>query len=174
MIVSIIGTAGRGDDLKKLNLHVYGLMFRAFVVHLNPEDDLQSGGAAWGDHLGVLAYAGGWCRSLTLFLPAELDRERNQFYGSDDARVTNHYHLLFANALGIPNTIQHIVEVERMGARLIVEPGFKNRNGNVAKCQKLVAETFGRGSVPKDGGTKDTWDRSDAPEKIHIPIGSLR
>ena len=57
--LSIIGTAGRGDDFARLDLAVYDRMAdvaRSAVRRLageGPLPTLVSGGAAWADHLAV-------------------------------------------------------------------------------------------------------------------------
>jgi hypothetical protein len=60
--ISIIGTAGRGEDGDRLNLDVYTKMYRKakqLVDEIEPvveNQHLVSGGAAYADHLAVLLF----------------------------------------------------------------------------------------------------------------------
>lgn len=58
------------------------------------------------------------------------------------------------------DTFDELKRVTEMN-NVIVEyfNGFKARNSYVAKCNLLIALTFGK-DKPKDGGTSDTWNKS--------------
>lgn len=170
--VAVIGTAGRGLDGEKLSLDHLMRMYAQTLEHVAAEDDVVSGGAPYGDHVAVMLWLAGKCRSLTLYLPAEfgnLPPYGLRFQGHPDAKVINRYHLLFSQRCGI-DSFSHIDWARQAGARLVVVPGFKNRNMPVGDVDRLVAHTFATGAVPKDGGTRHTWNHSRATTKIHLPI----
>lgn len=176
MRVAVIGTAGRKGDADQLSWELYQRMVHATARHVSLEDDLQSGGAAYSDHIAVLLYLAGCARSLTLYLPERFDLHRACFGGpehSGDGSVANYYHRSFSRRIGVPNTMENIRDAVTKGAQIVVVPGFKARNIPVGECDKLVAFTFGRGDRPRDGGTLHTWEHSTAGTKIHIPIASL-
>jgi hypothetical protein len=67
-----------------------------------------------------------------------------------------------------------IAEAVRAGAKLVVVPGFRNRNIPVGDCDWLLAFTFESGPFPGGGGTRHCWNNSTAQQRLHIPIDSLR
>lgn len=196
---AIIGTAGRRDDAARLNADVYARMIDDARRRYNasPDYTLVSGGAAWADHLAVLLFLDGTAPKLTLHLPAEFRNGRfisRGFSNMDPARISTYYHSLFSKALG-RDTLAEISAAVEKGAQIVVTPGFKQRNSLVAQANVLVAYTFGQadretGSARtfvstdpgwrdpiaaglKDGGTADTWRKSTAGLKTHVPIASL-
>ncbi len=58
------------------------------------------------------------------------------------------------------------------GALLHVHKGFFVRNSEVAKCHLLIAFSWAAGSLPTEGGTLDTWEKSSA-QKFHISLKEL-
>lgn len=197
--IAIIGTAGRGEDGDRLNLDVYTKMYRKakeLVDEIEPvfeNQHLVSGGAAYADHLAVLL-AKNFGYPLTLHLPAEI---RMDYYAEvaefliqkssqfpNPASTANYYHKKFSEKIysysmtklqtGKPRTSFHDLFVVLMaGARTTISDGFHARNLLVAQSDVIIAFTFGEGDVPKDGGTKHTWDHAQTDRKIHVPIGSL-
>lgn len=152
-------------------------MCRKAAEFVDPEDDLQSGGAAWADHVAVVLFLAGRARSLTLYLPAEFDLASARFVETsrdrfDCGRIANHYHDLFTMRTGWRSMIM-IAEAVRTGAKLVVVPGFRNRNIPVGDCDWLLAFTFERAGFP-GGGTRHCWNNSTARQRLHIPIDSLR
>lgn len=174
MRVAIIGTAGRHNQHLRLSADTFERMCRKAAELVTPDCDLQSGGAAWADHVAVVLFLAGRARSLTLYLPCEFDLRSARFVeNARDGCTSNYYHDLFARRTGW-RSMAMISEAARLGAEIVVVPGFKSRNIPVGDCDRLVAFTFGKGSLPEDGGTRHCWDRSTAPDKIHTPIDSLR
>lgn len=183
--VAIIGTAGRREDAERLDLEVYDLMleaFRAEIAKLPRPWDLVSGGAAYADHCAVDLFLEGFADSLTLHLPAPFFVNGNRlgdsrFNGTGVAWwVANRYHTAFSNDLeseGHESSFHDIAAAITEGAKVHVHDGFHARNLFVGQVDVVLAATFGRGKVPKDGGTKHTWDRSPAPVKIHISLHDL-
>lgn len=178
MRVAIIGTAGRHNQHLRLSADIFERMCRRAAELVTPGDDLQSGGAAWADHVAVVLFLAGRARGLTLHLPCEFDLRSARFVEVsrdrfDCGRIANHYHDLFAARTGWRPMVM-IAEAARMGAKIVVVPGFKDRNIPVGDCDRLIAFTFGRGSFPEDGGTRHCWNNSTASQRLHLPIDSLR
>jgi hypothetical protein len=186
MHIGIIGTAGRRDDAPKMSMALYDAMRKRLdeLLHCVPvaERDLQSGGAAWADHLAVDVFNDKQAASLTLHFPAPFLRDTSlsgpAFAPTDAGRTANHYHQEFtAKFLGnstFPwNSLFDIDWALDEGAKHTVSDGSHARNFLVGQCDWRIAFTFGEGAVPKDGGTKHCWDHSLAPKKTHIPLGSL-
>lgn len=163
---------------------------------VSPGDDLVSGGAAVSDHLAVLLFLDGAARSLTLYLPEHFDLESRRFLERGQrscGAISNYYHRRFSERLhqsltderlepetgrnqsnmSAYNSLCHIRIAADFGARLVVVPGFFQRNIPVGRVDRLVAFTFGSGDAPADGGTAHTWRHSTATEKIHVSIGGL-
>lgn len=188
MRIAVIGTAGRRDDREKLSWALYGKAYNKLDAILSetglpPEQiHLVSGGAAWMDHEAVTLYLTGKASSLTIFGAAPWDAENSEWYDSgvrdfktNPGGTLNHYHRLFHEDTG-RNSLATLGRVFASGAKLIVKPGLHNRNRHVAtECDMAIALTFNDSTVPKDGGTKHTWDIAKSLEKqcIHIDLGSL-
>ena len=187
--MSIIGTAGRGDDRARLDRATYDRMTdvaRSAVRRLGATR-LVSGGAAWADHVAVRLALEGVVepRMLTLHMPAPF--ARGSFDASTrDGGTANHYHRLFSERLGI-RSLAEIADVVAAGAAVTTSPGFLARNALVAKGDAILAFTFG-GGTPwgitaggptttareaglKDGGTSHTFDRSRSVVKLHVTLG---
>ena len=180
-VVSIIGTAGRKADGERLTRGLYlGVMSRVVgeLERRLPAGGwcLQSGGAAWMDHIAVQLFLhDSRAASLILRLPASLSTicDGSVFNGmSTEGRISNFYHLKFMDKTGFKPREDIRQAIER-GAILTVHGGFHERNLRVAQCDLLIASTFAEGDTPKDGGTKHTWShaRQDAI-KVHIPVVS--
>jgi hypothetical protein len=199
-VISIIGTAGRKEDQDKMTKSLYMRMYsealtriegyckeRAVSIDLV---SLVSGGAAWADHLAVSLFLRGNVKFLTLHLPSEFyDNQFQPTPGADGAPgVANYYHQLFGEKMG-GSTLKGLQTAFDKGAVKVVTPGFKNRNRMVAKCDYLIALTWGpfggnytqedsgwRNSTNaglKDGGTAHTWNESRAPHKTHISLSEI-
>src|SRR5690625_1953583 len=101
--VAVIGTAGR-DKSAPLSSALWRAMLDDLRKRLNPDTDvLVSGGAAWADHLAVVAYLEGWCNDLILYLPAPIndDGYAHAFAGARTAAgVANYYHTRFSDLVG--------------------------------------------------------------------------
>lgn len=152
---------------------------------LQPTDHLVSGGAAWADHLAVLAFLEGTVTGLTLYLPAPFLTEQGMFQdkgGRNAAAVSNYYHARFSQTLGLDAfaTRRDIQEAIRRGANVITQPfrqgyaGLFLRNALVAKAATdLLAYTFGENDAPTPGGTRDTWDQAAHARRIHVSLADL-
>jgi len=181
--LGVIGTAGR-DKAAPLNLALWNAMCEDFKLRLRPGDHLVSGGAAWADHLSVHAYLQGWCKALTLYLPAPFSPEHGfiqQFSGNarTAASAANYYHQCFKQKTGVDGIAQ-IAQAIEQGATVHSEPFGQGygamfaRNKKVAKkVSAVVAYTFGSGERPADGGTNDTWNQIESADKVHVPLYSL-
>lgn len=174
---AIIGTAGRHNQHLRLSADIFERMCRKAAEFVAPDDDLQSGGAAWADHVAVVLFLAERARSLTLYLPCEFDLASVRFVEAsrdrlDGGRIANHYHDLFATRTGWRPMVM-IAEAARRGAELVVVPGFRNRNIPVGDCDRLIAFTFGAGVWPDGNGTRHCWNNSTASQRLHFPIDSL-
>jgi len=176
--VSIIGSAGRKEDASKMDKGLYLDMFKkaySFLdrYHLLNTAALVSGGAAYADHLAVSLYLNDSVPELKLYLPSRFDVTESKFFGYPDSKYANYYHREFSLKMG-GNTMLGISKAIAKGAETEVVMGFKNRNLEVAKCDLMIAFTFGPGNKPKErSGTLHTWNNSNAPIKIHVPLGEL-
>lgn len=192
MNIGIVGTAGRKEDFNKLSKSKFQLMaltaedYITQTLMLSWNDvTLVSGGAAWADHIAVQLFLKHREQGakLQLYLPANIRLDDQQFTEEkhstivksrfDPGRIANYYHSLFKENTGI-RSLKEITQAVSLGAKFFVEKGFKERNSLVAdNVDFLLAFTFGEGEFPKDGGTKDTWDKCSAP-KMHFPIDKLK
>lgn len=165
---SIIGTAGRNDDGKKLNLDYFNAMkimaeslLKKFAEINYPITTVVSGGAAYADHVAVKLFLERKVPNLRIFMPCEWDGGQFKDNGVDDwktnpGKIANQYHNLFQRKTGI-NSLSDIQVAKGLGAELIaVNKGFHARNALVAKSDFLLACTFGDKETVKDGGTADT------------------
>lgn len=167
--LSIVGTAGRKDDEKKLGKPTFLAMclVASELIDQLKESNYQithlvSGGAAWADHVAVRLFLDKKVPNLRLFLPAEFDG--GSFADNGDTGkgsknpggIANYYHKKFQNATQI-NSLTQIQIAKGEGAELIpVARGFHARNALVAKSDLILAMTFGNGREVKDGGTAHT------------------
>lgn len=153
--ISIIGTAGRGDDIKKLNYELYRKMIHQVnrIVEKIGCKNLVSGGAAWADHIAVvLSFK--YKYKLTLHLPAKFE---NGFIDGPTAHTTDYYHKKFTEkCFKTMTSYDHFKLVKDRGAEFIIHNGFKERNKFVAESRYVIACTFGDGEYVKDGGTAHT------------------
>ena len=175
--VSIIGTAGR-DKSQKYTKELFDKMLHiAKYVLANMKDiTLVSGGAAWADHIAVKLYLEGYVKDLELHLPCNWDNnqylDNGKYYWKDNpGKTANSYHFNFSKTIGC-NTLNEITLAINKGARIQVHDGFHARNTEVANSEFLLAFTWSQENQPPDGGTLDTWNKSNA-QKIHISLHQL-
>ncbi len=182
--VSIIGTAGRKLDGFKMNTKVYNSMINKAkdiienTFKLDPAKiTLVSGGAAWSDHVAVDLFQSDYVKNAKLYLPTEWDAQNKKYHEADDmydsGKTSNYYHKLFSTKVQ-RNTLQDIDSAIKKG--LVVNTnhkGFKTRNTQVAKSDYLIAFTWGSGSEPNDGGTLDTWNKSNSKFKYHVNLSKI-
>lgn len=170
---SIVGTAGREDDAKKLSRNHFDAMcvvaeglIDQFKENNYPITHLVSGGAAFADHVAVKLFLKKKVPNLRLYLPCEWDNGafkvkasqsvQNRDSASDPGSTLNWYHKKFQNATHI-NSLSEIQIAKFEGAELLpCRGGFFGRNAMVAKSDFILACTFGNGAVLKDGGTANT------------------
>jgi hypothetical protein len=183
MKIAIIGTAGRSKAPQhRMTRKLYGSMLDAAwqMMLKNCEDwsdvTLQSGGAAWADHVAVSAYklalvCGKPFKGLNLYLPAPFDGDK--YAATKAGGISNYYHRLFTQAVGT-DTLVGLADVMQLpGVMVDVGVGFHQRNLEVGKADVLLAFTWGEGSGPADGGTKHCWKNSHAPTKVHFKLSEL-
>jgi hypothetical protein len=174
--ISIIGSAGRGEDSKfmtKTRFENIVLIVEEILVKSGYKWDsitLQSGGAAFIDHVAVALAIKHKCK-LNLCLPCEWVNHQYIDTGSDDwrtnpGRLANKYHQEFSKIMGTDTLLQ----IEEAKPRICVYKGFHARNKHVAKCDIMIAFTSSTGKEPEHGGTFHTWGLCTA-YKVHIPLG---
>lgn len=166
---AIVGTAGRKDDLAKLNMDKFtrmvGLTDSILTSCFNPQyyglSTIVSGGSAWADHIAVRYFLySGLKFKLKLYLPDYFVKGQFQDTGSRDWKTNpggtlNYYHKLFKDKTGI-DSLGEIEKAIEKGAEVLVEPGLFQRNTKVAESDILIALTFGKEGTVKPGGTADT------------------
>lgn len=183
MKIAIVGTAGRGEDAPRMSWALYRRMVarvESYLAGIPVEArELQSGGAAWADHIAVTLFLAKEkkAQSLTSYLPASLTAHGSFDPSSAAGRTANQYHRQFGphfpHARSGDESMNQIWEAARW-AKLHTCAGFLDRNLWVGQCDLLLAFTFGTGSVPKRGsGTRHTWDHSTAPRKVHFGLDDL-
>lgn len=195
-IISIIGSAGRGNDANHLTEDLYEAMYaealdtvRRFEIEI-----AASGGAAFADHVAVSLFLRKEVKALRLYLPATFDGRAfvpNARVQSNPGRTANDYHALFRSSCGIDG-LSELAQAIRQGAHIETYPGFKRRNLEVAGCcSHMQAFTFGTAPssefLPdsegftnakeaglKDGGTAHTWGECwKAKWKKHVNLFQL-
>ena len=173
--LALIGTAGRKTDGGKLNRNLYQKILED-VKHrleiIREPIHLLSGGAAYMDHLAVLAYLRNFpnVKSFEIFFPCKWDEgfEENKTGG-----ISKYYHEKFSLKMGGTKTtsIEQIQKAIDKGATYTEGKGFHARNIPVGNADYILAYSFGDSLYePKDGGTNHTWKQSKAEIKIHVPI----
>lgn len=174
MRIAIVGTAGRDKAVKLTEVDYANMIDRSLdyiydIAHGNVGDVvLVSGGAAWADHVAVHLHL---YKNfpLELHIPAPWDKRHGEYldngaFGAHDnpGGLSNWYHRRFTKALESSDLIKRsslteLHEVIYGKAHVFMGEGFFDRNSKVAQVDHLIAHTMGQGTVPKDGGTKDTW-----------------
>lgn len=169
---SIVGSAGRRDDASKLSRKHFDaacIVADGLIDQINdsnyPLTHLVSGGAAWMDHVAVKLFLDKKVKNLRLYLPCYFNtgaffNDRTGVTKKFDIATTLHkYHRQFQIVTGI-NSLSQIQTAQNEGAELIpCKGGFYGRNAMVAKSDFILACTFGKGAMLKDGGTADTVKR---------------
>lgn len=179
--IAVIGTAGRKTDAARLSYPIYlGMVdvVRQQLQSIPRPWDLVSGGAPYGDHCAVDLWLAGEVDSLTLWFPCAVWGSRGSvsYPNTDVGNTATYYHKNFSRVLqaaGRQSSFEDLSDADEKGAHFFHDDGFYARNLRVGVVDVVIAQTFGRGSVPADGGTAHTWRNSTAPLKIHIPIGEL-
>ena len=184
--IGIIGTAGRNGDGQRLNKKVYNKVIeniKDFISEkkINVDDlTLVSGGSSWMDHTAVTLFLSNAYPNmkLTLHVPCEYDSINKEFadtkkvdWITNPGGTLNYYHRLFSKT-----SLNEIDLAIKKGAKIVISKGMMSRNKSVSDDVKfLLAFTFGDGDVPKDGGTKKTWDyaKKIGIECRHIPLGNI-
>lgn len=171
--IGIIGTAGRREDYYHLDTEKFEFMVTSISRQLSkfePPYNLFSGGAAWADHSAVSYFIRFknillYDLSLGLFLPSD----------KESLRIAHYYWDRFKSKTGI--SVEDDIETARLlGADIMSNGDFKIRNKYIATSAEdaLIAFTFSQTSIPKDGGTKHTWDYHKTiypnSKRIHIPL----
>lgn len=173
--IAIVGSAGRQDDVAKMNDATFGIMCasaRNIIQSLlvpHEQYAVVSGGAAWVDHIAVYLYNKGYARRLTLHLPCKLSCDYLMFVNNPKSAnldiegktvyTINHYHTLFSDITFCDTweSRRQICTALETGAEFTVSEGFFARNTLVARdADYIIAFTYGNQAKLKNGGTADT------------------
>ena len=182
--IGIVGTAGRKEDGLKLSassfIRMVEIAREEAIKH--PAATLVSGGSAWADHVAIRL-----ClelkRRAAIFIPCPFSGsyadDGSRDFRSNPGGTLNYYHRLFSSRCGF-DSLGEMQEAVSSGLAVAeaVPGGLFGRNAKVAeKSETLIAFTFGAGAEPKDGGTRDTWDRHSrlhqSRRRIHIDLELL-
>lgn len=149
--LAVIGTAGRGEDSRKLNIFHWKRMRDSVekVFQLEGCEKIVSGGAAWADHIGA-TYAACNGIPLRIWMPEK----------KKDLEIAKYYHKKFGKV--IKNDTWKFYERDNIEGRFEIHyyGGFKDRNTLVAnEADVWLAMTFGHREKVKDGGTADTVNK---------------
>lgn len=179
--ISVIGTAGRGDNILKLNSTNYAYMIektKQIIGQLTgqhvgqpmgqPEGytgvTLVSGGAAWCDHIVVDLYNAGYVDNILLYLPCEYNMVAKTFENNKTGIISNKYHKLFSEKTNKDSLNDIHIAITKGAIINTLYRGFLKRNTMAAESDYVIAFTFGK-DKPVDGGTKDKNKQC-----IHIQI----
>lgn len=192
--ISIIGTAGRNEDSNKMSKVLFTTVmnhvkhFIINILHLNFNNIiLVSGGSAWIDHVAVRLYLenifsddNNKFAGLQLHLPCPIikDINTNKYIFSPNSTagtMLNSLHSNFCNKMGSNfHSIEDIISVQALNAVIISNyNGFLDRNKAVSKSEYIIAYTFNNSNIPKEGGTKHTWDLSKSNHKYHFSLYNI-
>jgi hypothetical protein len=169
--IAIAGTAGRKEDADKLHPTLYASMQDVTleliqrIIQPGESVHLISGGAAYADHLAVRLFLAGHVQKLTLHLPCEWDPKRKTLADTGEFNwvknpggTANALHRAFQRKIKI-NPFEEIAQaIADPRCEVTVSKGFHARNSLMAEADVLIAETFGKGCVVKDGGTANTCE----------------
>ncbi len=185
--ISIIGTSGRADASPGLSHDLFFHMVRTVeqtlreIRHDFSHIILQSGGAAWADHIAIRLWLKklGF-RRLVLYLPCRWDEEGTQFHDTGNGvgwnnpgRTANYYHQAFSGRIACA-TLEEIQRARDQGALFDYgKLGFRERNTRIADCDVLIAVTWSQTGAPSEGGSLDTWSKCGAARKIHISLHDI-
>lgn len=136
---------------------------------------MVSGGSAWADHVAVKLFLEGEFAKLELHLPAKFDCSQNKFESNQSGSRLNSLHQIFSDKTQSDTLNELSRAISDPLTQTSIHDGFHNRNTLVAnQCDYLIAFTFnGTNSVPKEGGTKDTWDKCPHSNKMHLSLESV-
>jgi len=174
--IGVIGTAGRqraitAEEWVKMQTDFTHLLRTA--IKLNPGDKIHlvSGGAAGADALAPWAFLNhkDMVKKITIHLPSvEKDLKTTRWYWKKFLPIWDVENALNEMYNEYPPDVVTLQNFDRS-----VLKTFHERNLDVAagSDHMLVAYTFNGGaSVPRDGGTKHTWDAHSRlhPESLRI------
>lgn len=184
LTIAVIGSAGRGNDARKFCHGLFEHMVKRVWREIERVSQtikpprktirLVSGGAAWGDHVAVALFLDGKVDQLHLHLPCEFFGYWKKFSGGSVSRRVNQLHDEFTRVSGVDSLKDLVKVVEMPGCSTFVHDGFFARNSEIARSVDcVIALTWSRTMEPSPGGTKDTWTKSKAKNKVHISLTSL-
>jgi hypothetical protein len=193
--VAVVGTAGRGDDLKRMTSDLYDRMVMEAGRILLDEWKLDpskiilvSGGSSWSDHVAIDLFLHDkrfYDSKMHLYFPCPFDVGKSQYHMEsnhflDCGNRLNWLHNQFskkrnsAKSSLAKSSLHDISEaLQNAKCNSTVHKGFFYRNLEVGKCDYLLAFTWSQTDKPADGGTAHTWKNSNAKTKHHITLHSF-
>lgn len=179
--IGVIGTAGRNDDLLKLDKDVWKFMKQSLgkLIETTGCNHIVSGGAAWADHLAVSLFLNNSDSiNLTLHLPCGFSNGKFDS-NSSSGKIINYHHENFSKKLGV-DSLSQISTAISMGCKVTFSnDSFYERNSLIADdANILLAFTFGNEKFLKPGGTKDTFEKflnkKDPGVGFHINLNNSK
>lgn len=178
--VGIVGSAFRDNDARnKLSPGVWNSIVNDITTRCKPYKIAVSGGSSGIDHAAVCLFLNGDVEELVLCLPCEfingkfLDNGQRGTSGwhMNPGYYLNFLHRLFSAAIG-RNTLQDLATaLSSPKTTVVIEKGFHTRNTKIAqRSDFLFAYTFSTTNVPDDGGTRDTWTKSEPGKRQHVSL----
>ena len=176
--LAIIGTAGRKPNQRQILSwdHMQWMAdtvkcYIEFVLE-KPTNEiiLVSGGSAWADHVAVRLYLEGNFGGLELYLPANFSKIHKKYEPTREGKILNWLHYTCEIRSGI-NGLEELCQVmSDPKVEIIIRKGFSQRNTLVSQNNDhLIAFTFAK-SEPIEGGTYDTWKKTNHINKIHFSL----
>lgn len=158
--IAIIGSAGRGPDVKYMNPSKFESMVNAVETMLyragyTPSNiELHSGGAAFSDHVAVVIALKYGCH-LHLHLPAGFCSKSIRYNLTNPGITSNICHANFSHLCKRDSLEEIKTVISLPTTKVTIYDGFFARNRGVALAPILIA--FSRNDQPKDGGTAYTY-----------------
>lgn len=176
--VSIIGSAGRKEEMKLVNKELMESARNAILQTITEEWKLEpaqvrlvSGGAAVIDHLAVRLFLDKSLKwhSIHLHLPCKFDTTRMEYDRTDKTGwYSNSLHRQFTervNPSSLCELSRLVKEFNKGNTQIQVDyhSGFLKRNVPVSASHYILALTFGDDAAPKqESGTFHTWRLAEA------------
>ena len=175
--IGIIGNAHGPYTVEHLEKGIEALISEFKKRGYREEIVLVSGGAAWFDHIAVMAYLCEDSRlDLELHLPCSFEARFKdnglRDWRSNPGFLSNRYHDTFSRETGI-ESLKDISQSIQRGCTVYIHNGFHERNEKLVQDLDLLI-AFGAGTdAPESGGTRYTWDKARC-DKLFVSMVETR